>query len=185
MDTEPVESGTRARTRRAILDAAITALTADPAASLADIAAAAGVGRTTVHRYFPERADLVAAIGVLADELVTEAAARADLARGPAAAAVDRLCREYFELGPVLLLVFNDPQTYTWDDCGPAEIALHEAILRGHGDGTVDPRLEPRWLHSVLWSTMYSGWHHTRTACLSRHEALDACLYTLRKLLAP
>ncbi|MEU1179064.1 helix-turn-helix domain-containing protein [Streptomyces sp. NPDC005820] len=51
-------------TRRAILDAAITLLATDPTASLSEVAAAAGVGRTTVHRYFPERSDLLAAIGV-------------------------------------------------------------------------------------------------------------------------
>ena len=56
------ESATKVRTRRAILDAAVGALARDASASLAEVASAAGVGRTTVHRYFPERADLLRAL---------------------------------------------------------------------------------------------------------------------------
>ena len=56
------ETGTRGRTRKAILDAAIRVLAADPSASLGQIADAADVGRTTLHRYFPDRAELLAAV---------------------------------------------------------------------------------------------------------------------------
>ncbi|WP_159149695.1 TetR family transcriptional regulator, partial [Dietzia lutea] len=56
MSAEPnTETGARARTRSAILDAAVEVLAEDRQASMADIATAAQVGRTTVHRYFPER----------------------------------------------------------------------------------------------------------------------------------
>lgn len=51
-----------ARTRRAILDAAQDLLQVDPETSHADIATAAGVGRASVYRHFPERSDLVAAL---------------------------------------------------------------------------------------------------------------------------
>jgi AcrR family transcriptional regulator len=50
------------RTRRAILDAAADLLQVDHDSSHADIAAAAGVGRASVYRHFPERSDLVAAL---------------------------------------------------------------------------------------------------------------------------
>jgi AcrR family transcriptional regulator len=50
------------RTRRAILAAAGDLLQADQDASHADIARAAGVGRASVYRHFPERSDLVAAL---------------------------------------------------------------------------------------------------------------------------
>ncbi|MGW7694593.1 TetR/AcrR family transcriptional regulator [Streptomyces asiaticus] len=76
------ESATRTRTRRAILDATVARLSADHAASLADVAEAAGVGRTTVHRYFPERSDLLAAIGADVRDRVEAATARARLDDG-------------------------------------------------------------------------------------------------------
>jgi AcrR family transcriptional regulator len=71
---------TRNRTLRdhvaaAILDAAATVLAErGDAASMGDVAGAAGVGRTTLYRYFPNREELVralarAALSELADKL--------------------------------------------------------------------------------------------------------------------
>ena len=54
----------RADARRniaAILDAALACLTRDPQASIADIAAAAGVGRVTLYGHFASRAELMEA----------------------------------------------------------------------------------------------------------------------------
>ncbi len=48
-----VSTPTRNRTERAILEAAVSVLARDRAATLPQIAQAAGVGRTTLHRYFP------------------------------------------------------------------------------------------------------------------------------------
>jgi serine phosphatase RsbU (regulator of sigma subunit) len=50
------------RNRERILDAAERLLERSPSATLADIAAAAGVARSTLHRRFPSRDDLVAAL---------------------------------------------------------------------------------------------------------------------------
>ena len=71
------ESATRTRTRQAILAAAVTVFARDPSASLGEVAAAAGVGRTTLHRYFPERSDLLAALAVHVLEQVAAATERA------------------------------------------------------------------------------------------------------------
>ncbi len=101
------ESATRTRTRRAILDAAVAVLARNPGASLGEVAAAADVGRTTLHRYFAERADLLAGLVGYANELVGEATARAELSHGSAPDALARLCREYFELGDALTLMFS------------------------------------------------------------------------------
>lgn len=49
------------RSRRRVLDAAADLLGRDPEASMEAVAARAGVGRTTVFRHFPTRAELVLA----------------------------------------------------------------------------------------------------------------------------
>lgn len=181
-------TGARARTRRAILDAAIATFTENPAASLADIAVAADVGRTTVHRYFPERSDLLVAIGDDALEKITVATARARLAEGDARTALDRLCQEYFEFGDVFMLLFTMPETFTgpqWEEETDEDRALLALLARGQAEGTFDPEVEPEWAQQLIWAVLYTGWEYVRTAKVSRHHALSRCLRTLRKATAP
>ena len=45
--------------REAIVDAAIDTFARNPGASLAEVAARAGVGRASLHRHFPSRNDLI------------------------------------------------------------------------------------------------------------------------------
>ncbi|MEU2563050.1 TetR/AcrR family transcriptional regulator [Streptomyces longispororuber] len=182
------ESGTRARTRRAIIDAAVALVAADPTASLGDVAAAAGVGRTTVHRYFPERSDLLAAIGHDVLEKVAVATERARLDDGPAAKALERLCQEYFELGDGLTLMFESPQLATWsgwDEETAADQHFLRTVRRGHKDGSIDTALDEEWVRNLVWALLYSAWEHTRTSGASKHTAMTLCLHTLRKAIAP
>ncbi|MEU6040493.1 TetR/AcrR family transcriptional regulator [Actinomadura sp. NPDC047616] len=182
------EGGTRARTRRAILDAAVTVLSTDPGASLSDVAAAAGVGRTTVHRYFPERSDLLAAMGRDVLDRIAEATDRARLDDGPAPKALERLCQEFFELGDRLMLAFEMPQLMDWsgwDECTPADLALRGLIERGHAEGTIDPEMDVEWIPNLLWGLLYTAWQHAREHKMPRHAALTLCLRTLRKSIAP
>ncbi|MBF9133791.1 helix-turn-helix transcriptional regulator [Plantactinospora sp. S1510] len=186
-DSVDVESRARARTRRAILDAAITVLSQHSAASLADVADAAGVGRTTLHRYFPERAELLTALSADVLARIDAAAVRSQLDHGPAPAALERLCQELFELGDILMCVFSQPElvdTQTWEECSEADKALTRLVERGHAEGTLDSTLDPIWVQQVLWSLLYAAWQHTREHSVSKHRALDLCLRSLRKVVA-
>ncbi|MFC6017434.1 TetR/AcrR family transcriptional regulator [Plantactinospora solaniradicis] len=186
-DSVDVESRARARTRRAILDAAITVLSQHSAASLADVADAAGVGRTTLHRYFPERADLMTALSADVLARIDAAAERSQLDRGPAPDALERLCQELFELGDILMCVFSQPElvnTQAWEECSEADKALIRLVERGHAEGTLDPGLDPIWVQQVLWSLLYAAWQHTREHSVSKHRALGLCLRSLRKVVA-
>ncbi|GAA3718558.1 TetR/AcrR family transcriptional regulator [Nonomuraea antimicrobica] len=179
-------NGARARTRRAILDAALSALSKNAAASMADIAAAAGVGRTTIHRYFPERSDLLSAIGTHLLERIEVATVRARLDEGPADEALERVCQEYFELEDVLLFAFENPQMTDWtgwDDETESDRALLRLIERGREEGTIDAGQPAAWLTEVMWSLLYSAWQHTRGQHASKHAALELSLRTLRKVI--
>ena len=56
------------RNRVAILEAAIGVLGAQPDAGIAEVAAAAGVGRATVYRHFAAREELIEALRLHASE---------------------------------------------------------------------------------------------------------------------
>jgi AcrR family transcriptional regulator len=183
-----VETGVRARTRRAILDAAITTLTRDPSASLADIAAAANVGRTTVHRYFPERSDLIDAISADALERVSQAVVRARVDEGPAPGALARLCQEFFEFGDMFMLLFTMPDLLCredWQVETEDDRAVLRMIERGCQEGTIDPELPAVWVQQLLWSVLYTAWEQIRDYGMPKHDALTLSLRTLNKAIAP
>ncbi|MGC9500262.1 TetR/AcrR family transcriptional regulator [Streptomyces sp. WG7] len=182
-------TGTSNRTRRAILEAAATVLAKNPKASLGDVAAAAEVGRTTVHRYFPERSDLMQALGTDVLEKVAAATDRAHTEDGPAAAALERVCQEFFELGEALTLMFEESLAATWqwegwEDETETSRELARLIDRGHAEGAFDTGLDQDWIIQILWSLLYAAWQRTRVGG-TKHEALTLCLRTLRKTVSP
>ena len=180
--TDIRESGSRARTRAAIVDAAIEVLARNPGAPLGDVAAAADVGRTTLHRYFAERADLTAAVQAEAVARLGRAVERARVPDGTGAAAIRRLCQEYFDLGDVLSLIFNGQLQVTGADGQPAagcDPGFDAMVARGHRDGTVDPELPASWIESLVWSQLYAGWSYLGEHGVSRHEVLRLLLRSI------
>src|SRR5438067_13395656 len=89
-----------ARTALAILDAATQALAEHGrGANMAEVAAAAGVSRATLYRYYPDREALLEA---LASHALADAAARlvdAGLERAPVEEAIERIVRALTAVG--------------------------------------------------------------------------------------
>lgn len=178
------ETRTRARTRRAILETAVDVLAENRAAPLSQVATRAGVARSTLQRYFPERADLVAALEGYANELADEATARARTTEGTAIEAFSRLVSEYFGLIKVIMLSVGGEEMaaeHDEEECGPSDLALYELIERGHEDGTIDPRITPLWAQQHLWATLYAGWTYTTVAKVPVFESHNMCLLSLVK----
>jgi AcrR family transcriptional regulator len=184
-----IQTGVRVRTRRAIVAAALDVLAENAQASLAEVATAAEVSRTTVHRYFPERSDLLDAVRGEIVEQVTAATRRARLDQGGAPAALARVCRELFELGSVLTVLFNgvvEISDEEWErHTGEAERELRSTIERGHAEHSIDPGLTADWLENFVWAVLYTAWMYARQQDGPRQDALDQSLRSLRKTLAP
>ena len=182
------ERGARARTRQAILAAAIDVLGQNPNAALSEIATAAEVGRTTLHRYFPERSDLLRAVAAEGSARLDRATASARLDEGTGAEALLRLCREYFDLGSLLSLIFTDPDciaeaTPVVDD--GCDDRFSDMVERGHRDGTIDASLPAPWLSSLMWSQLYAGWSYVAQHGASRHDVLRLLVRTVDGAVAP
>ncbi|QNG19213.1 TetR/AcrR family transcriptional regulator [Rhodococcus triatomae] len=175
------ETAARERTRSAILAAAVNVLATKPTASLGDIAAAARVGRTTLHRYFAERQELVDEIGRLAARSRREAAERARLDEGTGLDAVARLCREYYELADLLAVMFSTPGVLeVADTCIGDEDDVNAAIERGHRDGSIRPDLTVDWVQNLVWTFLYTAVDYVARGQGTRMEVLRLTVESLR-----
>ena len=129
-------SDQRLRTPAAILRAAARLLADDGDASMADLAAAAGVGRATLYRYYPNREAVLAALTAEAlDELATRLA-DAGLETSDVEEAIGRIVRAVLTVGDRYAVLVRERVKADPDD---AERAFTEPIRhvlqRGMEDG--------------------------------------------------
>ncbi len=174
----------RQRTRRAILLSAITTLRARPSASLGEVADAAGVARSTLHRYFPDREALTAAL----DEFVlAEQGAAVDRARpdeGTGLEAYTRIVGELLDASEVLAwwLHVDDSEDDGLDTEDDARLTA--VVARGQRDGSIDPAFPADWLMHVVWSALWAAELLVTRGSTTRREVRDTCLRSLVKLAA-
>src|SRR3989442_7329395 len=88
------------RTAAAILDAAAHVLSAHGSSTnMADVAAAAGVSRATLYRYYPDREALLDALASAALAAAATRLADAGLERAPVEEAIERIVRALIAVG--------------------------------------------------------------------------------------
>jgi TetR/AcrR family transcriptional repressor of lfrA len=175
------------RTRRDIVAAAIDTWALDTRASLGAVAAAAGVGRTTVHRYFPDRDALVAAVDQECRERFEAAGLRASYGGGSGADVLGRLLTEFVALGPVLGLVFvDDPivDPETWESEGRPD-PFETVVTRGLTDGSLDASVPGGWIVVQCWAALFGAWLAVRLDPSLRHRAGELTARTLLRGVAP
>ena len=169
----------------------MTVLCRRPTATLAEVAEAAQVGRTTVHRYFPERASLVDALSLHMLEQLRAAVLRSRLDEGTGREALLRAVRELFDLGDILMAMSaGDPEFWErpeWQAEQESDALLRGAITRGHADGSIDPALAASFiLEGLLWSVLYAAvaWVNADQQ-RSRHDGLAMVIRSLDGALRP
>jgi AcrR family transcriptional regulator len=180
--SEPAElrSGVRSRTRRAILGAAASVLARDRAATLADIADAADVGRSTLHRYFTDRQELIDAVVDDSLEALGQAVEEAALDQGTASEAIHRLIAAMVQAGDRLLFLYGDPRVLA--DRGETTSSsqpLIQLIERGQAEGVFDPELSAAWIEHVLWALVYTGAEVAHQGKLPRPGITETVIRTL------
>lgn len=178
-------SATSNRTQQAILRTAVRVLGQDPSASLGTIAREANVGRTTLHRYFPDRTSLVAELNQWVLEQLNDATRRARLDEGSGLDVLIRLCSEYYEDGDLLAYMFSST-VFHEDPCVSEESEedqlVNSTIERGQRDGSIDPKLPTNWVVQTLWAVLYTAWQYQTSESITRHEVLELMTRSMRKL---
>ncbi|MYT37417.1 TetR family transcriptional regulator [Streptomyces sp. SID8356] len=193
------ESGTRNRTRRAILGAAAEALARDRTATLADIARAAQVGRSTLHRYFPDRDVLVHAAVADSYLVIQQSIQDAAVDQGTALEAMRRLVAAIVDTGGRMLFLYGDsrvledfaardggsdagePGEGGESDTAPDSVSsmVVDLIRRGQSEGVFDPGLDVDWVQDVIWALVYTGCEAASRGTLPRHGVTTAVVRML------
>ena len=173
------------RTRGALVDAAIEIWSRNGAAGLGEIAARSGVGRTTLHRHFTDRATLLAAVDAECRARFAAAARRARPQEDTGLAAYGRILGELLPLGDVLGLIFADnalidPDTWAeTDDQGYGSV-----VARGQADRSINPALPPAWISTLFWTTLLGGYLYLRDSPATVREATDLATDALTRAIA-
>lgn len=168
-------SPTAARSRQAILDAAARLLSADHSAGLADIAAAAGVGRSTLHRLFPGREDLLRALATDAIQQVARAYAAAGPGEGSGAEALGRVIATLLPMGDRFAYLLREPSL----DRDPAvdaalrevDAPLHAVAARGQVDGSLRRDVPSWWVVDLMGAAVYAAWEAVADGRLAPRDA--------------
>ncbi|MEM8978146.1 MAG: TetR/AcrR family transcriptional regulator [Pseudomonadota bacterium] len=172
----------RPATRDAIIEAAFEVYSRNQAASLSDVADRAGVGRATLHRYFPGRLELMRALAKIAllelDEAVDAATAGAESyeegfrlslhALVPLANRQWFLAHERLEDDPEISAAYEASQN-----------ALRQDIERAKEEGAFDPNVPTAWIIEAYENLIYGAWSLVRSGEATPKQAAELAWRTL------
>jgi AcrR family transcriptional regulator len=164
------------RTAAAILDAAAHVFSEQgTAANLADVAAAGGVSRATLYRYFPNREALLKALGAHA---LTELASRlndAGLERATVEEAIGRLARALVAVGERYAVLVSGQCPADEADEERLVVAPMRAVLeRGIASGIIRQDLTADVLLELFGGTLIAAIKLTQRHQLGAEEASAA-----------
>jgi TetR/AcrR family transcriptional regulator, mexCD-oprJ operon repressor len=172
------------RNRSNLLDCATRLLAEDSSAGMAEVAAAAGVGRATLYRHFPTREDLLAAIETRALDETEEAIAASRLDDGTATEALRRLVDAMLQVGDRYRFLFAEDQRALPDDEREARedrlgAPLFALVERGQEAGEFSRVLTARWMLGVFGAVLVAALQAMAAGELERERAAGVVTATL------
>lgn len=158
-----------------LLEVATRVLVADPSASLAEVARAAGMSRTSLHSRYPTRTALLTALAHEAMNLVERAYAGAHLDDDDVGAALGRLVDRLVPLGPRVEFLLReralDAEASVVARYETLDQPLIERIARAQHDGQVRADLPAWWVAAALLAAVYSAWEAVADGRLAPRDA--------------
>ncbi|MFF2846434.1 TetR/AcrR family transcriptional regulator [Streptomyces sp. NPDC058001] len=150
------------RSVRAILEAAERVLAADPGASLEQIAEAAGVARTTVHRRFANRRALIEALAESAVGQLSEAVEDGRPDTTPPLVALHRITANVLRVKGAWSFALGRPAdeggaaAAGWDEIGARCVEL---LGRARDEGLLAPTADLDWVRRVYYALIGEALH--------------------------
>lgn len=150
------------RSVRAILEAAERVLSADPGASMEQIAVAAGVARTTIHRRFAHRQALIEALASSAARQLAQAVDDGRPDTAPPSVALHRITANVLEVKSAWAFALGQPP-----EPGSEAAALHQEIAlrcitvleRAQADKLIDEAADLHWVQRVYYALLGESLH--------------------------
>ena len=162
--------------RNALIEAGFVVFARNASASLAEVAAEAGVGRATLHRHFAARKDLISALATRAEEELDAAVENALEGATSHADALQRIMVAIVPLANRQLFLSNDPDAY-----GPeiaeaqakSDAELREAIDAAKREGSLSSEMHTVWIAQVFEGLVYAAWTAVDRQDLTPNQATD------------
>jgi AcrR family transcriptional regulator len=172
----------------AILDAAVQLLGARPDASMAEIAAAAGVARQTVYAHYESREALLAAVATRAMATTMAAIEAAELRRGSASDALQRLTRSWWSSIEPMARVLE-----ALTSAFPAREEMHQfhspiieriesLVRRGQRSGEFDAALPVQWVAVSFLALMHAAADQVAAGRMDGAQAESALRRTIPRV---
>ena len=189
--------GTARRTQRAdarrniaaILDAATDCLARDPEMSIADIAAAAGVGRITLYGHFKTRAELVDAVLARTIEQADAILEHTDTGGDPADALARLVASSWqivHQFRNILLAAHRElPAERIRGVHDPILRRVQSLIDRGQRAGAFRTDLPMQWLTTTAFSLMHAAAEDAAAGRIKPGDAAGLITATLQAAFTP
>ena len=166
--------------KQTVLEAATRILALDPRASTQEVAAAAGISRTTLHRLFPSRDDLIEELGVMAVAKISDAFAAARLEEGTALEALSRLVREIIPLVHQFAFLAAETQLARSEPVMAGDRALQDLVegllRRGQREGSIRYDLSVPWMAHALSGLLLAAEEAARLGAIAPRETAHLIL---------
>ena len=141
-----------------LLQTATSVLLKDPTASLGDVARAAGVGRTTLHKRYPTRTALVRAVASDALDLIDSVSSHVDLTRDDA---IEDLVTRLVALGPRVEFLLRFPGLELDEELAARIREMDRPVLDliSRLQGTrLRHDLPAWWILQTLYAGLFNAW---------------------------
>lgn len=177
------------RTKKLILESAVEVLTVNPAASLQDIAEAAGVGRVTLHRHFGSRDFLIQELARYSLEETDRACEPIESQATSAKHALELLIDVLVRLGDRFHFIwYGHPNIWNCEELAD-EIKRHDDELRElisevKREGAIAADVPTAWVISCIENLSYAAWSSTREGSIAPNDAAKLVCRTLFQGLA-
>lgn len=148
-------------TKRVILDAASQLFARDSSAAMSALALAMGIGRATLHRHFPTRDALAAAMALDALDRVSTAIDACRPTEGPVADAMLRIAATVIPLADAVRIL--DAGASVWDLPGlndrwySVTTVIEDLVRRGQSEGGIRSELSPAWVADLFVGTAWTA----------------------------